>query len=114
MRKQTEDEDDDVVRDRQSVVVRMDMMDSSARSGAAMDQPLLHAPGQARTSSADREARAARVERYNTRLADAWKNIDPEPVAIDAHIDAPERVDDPAWVRAYNARIESAWKGAES
>jgi hypothetical protein len=122
MTKRIENEDDDVLRDKQRVTVPLMLMDGSAGADqrtaalyAGLGAGNGHRPGPAILTDEERERRAALYSARDARLADAWRNPDPNPVMLD-QIEPPGDEpapkipgENPAYA-ARDRRLENAWR----
>lgn len=114
MSKRTEDEDDDVVRDGQTIRVSLMMMDSmdpvqcAVASNALVGDGVGHRPGSLALTDADRERRQQLHDAYERTLTSRWRNPltpasqrNPERPTGDARLDA---------YAQYNQRVANAWR----
>lgn len=115
MTKSSETTDDEVIKDGQTVTVRMNLMDSALDTVqraiiAAQQSNTLHAPGSLATTDAERDRRAKLYEDRDKRLTDAWKNppsLDPgQTVRTITPASSADRY------AARDARLEQAWRSA--
>jgi hypothetical protein len=115
MTKLNQDDDDQILKDGQTLRVPQFMMDSTSTldklqqviMAAQRAASTLHAPGSLATTDADRERRAELYQKRDKRLVDAWRNPPPlEPTQAKTAIVSKTSAERYA---ARDARLESAW-----
>jgi len=118
MTKLNQDDDDQVLKDGQTLRVPQFMMDGTSTLdklqqviiAAQRAAATLHAPGSLPTTDADRERRAELYQKRDKRLVDAWKNPPPLDPAQTVRTSTPASSADR--YAARDARLEQAWRSA--
>lgn len=133
MTKIQETNDDEVIKDGETVTVRINMMDSAdarlraegteqlLKSGTLTDEQraafarmpssrVLHAPGSLAMSDADRASREEMYRRKDKALSDAWRNAPPLDPGQTVQTITPAASADR--YSAKDARLEQMWRSA--
>lgn len=110
-RTRTDDEDDEVLRDGERIVIRMSMMDSLQRAvvgDAAFTDAVGHKPGSLAMTDAERERRTSLYRDHDEKLGERWRTPLPTASTTDArHSTGDARLD--AYAR-YQQRVTDAWR----
>jgi hypothetical protein len=105
------DDDSEVVRDGERIVIRMSMMDSlqhAVAGGIAVADAVGHRPGSLPMTNAERERRTALYQDHDKRLSERWMTLQPTADTPDAgHSTGDARLD--AYAR-YQQRVTDAWR----
>jgi len=113
--KKLDDENDEIVRDGEHVIVPLYAMDAVQRAvsdTSAAPVSTFHRPGEVQISDNERTKRAAVYDTYNKALSDRWKN--PSPLsrqALKATDQAPS-ADRATMYDRYDKALSERWRAA--
>ena len=110
-RTRTDDENDEVLRDGEHIVIRMRMMDSVQRAvvgDAVLTDGVGHRPGSLPMTDSERERRTLLYRDHDEKLGERWRTPQPTASTTDArHSTGDARLDAYA---SYQERVTDAWR----